>query len=124
MIIMPNIKKTNAELISLIQMLKLESTKSNKPIWRELAKRLEKPNRHWAEVNISHINRNAKKNDIIVIPGKLLGAGYINMPVTIAAVQSSQNAKDKITSAGGKVITIPELIKKYPKGSGIRIFSK
>jgi large subunit ribosomal protein L18e len=117
-------KKTNADLTGLIQTLKIESSKSNIALWRELAVRLEKPSRHWAEVNVSHIKRYAKKNDTIVIPGKLLGSGYINMPVTVAAYQSSESAKEKITGAGGKVLTIPELMKKNPKGTGIRIFSK
>lgn len=116
-------KKTNANLISIIQQLRTESRLKNVPLWRDLANRLEKPNRNWAEVNISHIKRNANKNDTIVIPGKLLGAGYINIPVTVAAFQSSENAKEKITSAGGKVLSIQELMKKNPKGTGIRIFS-
>ena len=121
---MHKIKKTNAELVSLIQQLKVESQTRNVALWRKLASRLEKPNKNWAEVNISHIKRYAKKNDTIVIPGKLLGAGYINIPVTVAAFQSSQNAKEKIVSAGGSVISIPELLKKNPKGTGIRLFNK
>ena len=121
---MQKLKKTNEDLIGLIQQLKSESWKQNAPIWRDLAKRLEKPNRNWAEVNISHIKRYAKKNDTIVIPGKLLGAGYIDIPVTIAAFQTSANAREKITNAGGKYFTINELVKKNPKGTGIRIFSR
>jgi large subunit ribosomal protein L18e len=121
---MQKLKKTNAELISIIQQLKAESRTRNVALWRELAKRLEKSNKNWAEVNISHLKRHAKKNDTIVVPGKLLGAGYINIPITVAAFQSSENAKEKIVKAGGKFITIPELMKKNPKGTGIRIFSK
>jgi len=121
---MHKLRKTNINTISLIDELKAESIKRNAPIWRDLAKRLEKSSQNWAEVNISHINKYANKNDTILIPGKLLGAGYINKPVTIAAVQSSQNAAEKINNAGGKVISIPELMKKNPKGTGIRIFNK
>ncbi|WP_455393217.1 50S ribosomal protein L18e [[Eubacterium] cellulosolvens] len=121
---MRKLKKTNAELISIIHQLKAESRSRDVSLWRDLAKRLEKPHRNWATVNVSHISRHAKKNDTIVIPGKLLGAGYIRIPVTVAAFQSSENAKEKIKSAGGKVISIKELIKLKPKGTGIRIFSK
>ena len=117
-------KKSNENLIALIQMLKTESWKEKAPIWRDLAKRLEKSNKNWAEVNISHIKKYAKKNDTIVIPGKLLGAGHIDIPVTIAVFQSSQNAEEKINHAGGKVISIQDLIKKNPHGTGIRILSK
>ncbi len=121
---MQKLKKTNIYLTSLIQTLKIESQKHKAPIWRELAKRLEKPNKNWSEVNISHIKRYANKNETIVIPGKLLGAGYINIPVTVAAFQSSLNAKEKINNAGGKVISIQDLLKKNPNGTGIRIFSR
>ena len=119
---MKTIKKTNQQLLELITQLKIESKKNNAPIWKDIAHRLEKPNRNWAEVNISHINRNAKKNDTIVIPGKLLGSGYINVSVTVAAYNSSSNAREKIENAGGKFITIQDLIKKNPKGTGVRIF--
>ena len=124
MIIMRKPKKTNAELISIIHQLKAESRTRNVALWRELAKRLEKSNKNWAVVNISHLKRHAKKNDTIVVPGKLLGAGYINIPITVAAFQTSENAKEKIVNAGGNFITITELIKKNPKGTGVRIFSK
>ena len=72
----------------------------------------------------SHIQRNASKNDVIIIPGKLLGAGNIDKPVTIAAFNCSSNAQYKIKNAGGKFLTIPELIKQYPKGTGVKIYSK
>ena len=121
---MQRLKKTNSELISLIQELKRESTKHKVQVWRDLAKRLEKPNKNWAQVNISHVSRYANKNDTIIIPGKLLGAGYIKIPVTIAAFHSSQNAKEKITGAGGKVISIQDLVKKNPRGTGVRIFTR
>lgn len=124
MIIMENVKKTNENVLSLIKLLKTKSYKHKTSIWRDLAKRLEKSNRHWAEVNISHIKRYAKKKDIIVIPGKLLGAGYIDIPVTVAAFNSSLNAREKITNAGGKFISIQELIKTNPKGTGVRIFNR
>jgi large subunit ribosomal protein L18e len=121
---MRRLKKSNENLLILIKELKLESNKNQTQLWRDLAKRLEKPSRNWAEVNISHLSRYAKKNETIVIPGKLLGAGYIDIPITVAAYNSSANAKDKIINAGGKFISIQDLIKMNPKGTGIRIFSK
>ncbi len=124
MIIMREIKKSDENLNILITQLKTASWKQKAPIWRDIARRLEKSNKNWAQVNVSHLTKYAKKNETIIIPGKLLGAGYIDIPVTIAAYQSTMNAKEKITDAGGKVLTIDELLKKNPKGTGIRIFSK
>ncbi len=121
---MRKIKKTNENLLKLITNLNIESNKHKTSIWRDIAKRLEKPNKNWSEVNISHLNKYANKNETVIIPGKLLGAGYINIPITVAAYSSSAMAREKIINAGGKLLSIDKLIKKNPKGTGIRIFHK
>ncbi len=113
--------KTDPGLVSLIFDLKKVSRDNDAPIWRDIAKRLEKPSRVWAEVNISRISYHVKKGETLIVPGKLLGAGDIDYPVTVAAFKATQSAKDKITAAGGSVLTIPQLLDKHPKGKGIRI---
>jgi large subunit ribosomal protein L18e len=62
-----------------------------------------------------------KKDETIIVPGKLLGAGDIEYPVTVAAFKTTKGAKIKITAAGGTVLSIPELVRKNPKGKGVRI---
>jgi large subunit ribosomal protein L18e len=113
--------KTNPTLLSLIERLKREAYENKAPIWRDIADRLLKPRQNWAEVNLSRIERYASDNDTVVIAGKLLGAGVINKKVTVAAFKCSEAAKKKIASAGGKSISIEELLSSNPKGSGIRI---
>ncbi len=113
--------KTDPGLVSLIMDLKTWSRENKAPIWRDIAKRLEKPSRVWAEVNISRITYHVKKGETLIIPGKLLGAGDIDYPVTVATFKATDGARTKITEAGGTVITIPELVKKHPKGNGVRI---
>jgi large subunit ribosomal protein L18e len=114
-------KKTDPGLVSLIFDLKEWSRDNQAPIWRDIAKRLEKPSRVWAEVNISRVSLHVKKGETLIVPGKLLGAGDIDYPVTVAAFKTTQGAKKKITAAGGTVLTIPELVSKNPKGKGVRI---
>jgi large subunit ribosomal protein L18e len=114
-------KKTNPGLVSLIFDLKEASRKNEAPIWRDIAKRLEKPSRVWAEVNISRLALYTKKGETLIIPGKLLGAGEIDYPVTVAAFKASKGAKEKITAAGGSVLSISQMVKDNPKGKGIRI---
>lgn len=118
---MPNGKKTNDILIALIAELKKKAHENKAPIWKDLAKRLEKPNSSWAKVNLSHLAKYSDKGDTVVIPGKLLGAGDLTYPVTVAAFSFSESAKNKVEKAGGRGISIPELIDKNPKGTGIRI---
>ncbi|MEM3494083.1 MAG: 50S ribosomal protein L18e [Thermoplasmata archaeon] len=114
-------KKTNPELVNLILELKKKARESDAPIWRDVALRLEGPNRNRAEVNVSKIDRFAAPNETVVVPGKLLGAGEIKKPVTVAAYAASAGAVEKITRAGGRVLTLRELMAENPKGTNVRI---
>lgn len=118
---MKKLKKTNANLLRLVEELRTLSYKKKVNIWKDVATRLSKPSNNWAEVNISRIARHAKKREIILVPGKLLGAGNIDIPVTIAAFHSSESGRKKIEGAGGKVMAIEELMKAKPDGSNVRI---
>ena len=115
------VQKTNPNLVVLIQHLKDASRANEAPVWRDIALRLEGPIRHWAEVNVGKINRYASENEVVVVPGKLLGAGEIEKKVTVAAYRSSGQARDKIEKAGGKSLSIEELVSQNPKGSNVRI---
>ncbi len=116
-----NTKKTDPNLVALIDNLKRESREKDTAIWRDIALRLEKPSRNWAEVNLSRLERYANDGDVIVVPGKVLGAGALNKKVTVAAFKFSAAAKKAIEKAGGENLTIPELVEKYPQGNGVRI---
>jgi large subunit ribosomal protein L18e len=113
--------KTNPHLLTLIQHLKDAGRTNEACIWRDIALRLEAPARSWAEVNVSRLDMYANDDEVIVVPGTLLGAGEIKKKVTVAAFRASDQAKKKITSAGGQSVSIEELIAKNPKGSKIRI---
>jgi large subunit ribosomal protein L18e len=115
------VRKTNEYLVALIEELYKAAHREEAPIWRDLARRLESSNRHHAEVNVGKIDRFAQKNELVVVPGKVLGSGELTKPVTVAAWQFSSQARDKITAAGGKATTIAELVASRPKGDGVRI---
>ncbi len=114
-------KKTNPQLVSLIRLLKQQSREHEAAIWRDIAERLQKPKRNWAEVNVSRLEHYLEENDTAVIAGKLLGAGTIGTPITVAAFQCSESARRKIEKAGGTVLSIPELINLNSRGTGVRI---
>ncbi len=118
---MPTAEKSNKVLIRLIADLKKKAHDNKAPIWKDIANRLSKPNKSWAEVNIRSLAQHTKKNDVIVVPGKLLGVGNLDFPVTVAALSFSGSAKDKIKRAGGKSLSINELVDKHPSGKGVRI---
>ncbi len=115
------VRKTNEYLVALIDELYKAAHREEAPIWRDLARRLERSNRLFAEVNVGKIDRFAQKNELVVVPGKVLGSGELTKPVTVAAWQFSAQARDKISAAGGKATTIAELVAERPKGDGVRI---
>jgi large subunit ribosomal protein L18e len=115
------VRKTNEHLLGLIQELYEASHKEDAPIWRDVARRLERSNRLHSEVNVGKIDRFANKNDKVVVPGKVLGSGDLTKPVHVAAWRFSESARTKIEAAGGKTLTIPEMVTKVPKGSDVRI---
>lgn len=118
---MKELKTTNPQLIELIRFLKKQSREQKAPIWKAIAEKLVASRGRRIAVNISRINRYTEKNETVVVPGKVLGAGELNHPVTVAAFAFSETAKQKIKKARGRCLTIPELVKKNPKGSNVKI---
>lgn len=114
--------KANPSLLGLISELKEASRKNKAPIWRDVAIRLEKTRKNWAAVNIGKISKFLKDNEVALVPGKVLGDGQISKKVEVAAFSFSSSAKEKIATAGGKALSIEELVSKNPKGTNVRIF--
>jgi large subunit ribosomal protein L18e len=90
-----------------------------KPAWKAVAKGLNRPRRKRFEVNLSRLEKFAKQDDTIIVPGVVLGEGEIKKNVTVAAVKFSSVARKKIEKAGGKCLTIEQASKMEP--SKIRI---
>ena len=112
---------SNEHLKALIQELRKESSTQKNAIWKRIAKDLEKPTRQRRQVNISRINRNTKANEIVIVPGKVLGTGTLNHALVIAAWSFSQGAVKRIEQAKGKCLSIQDLLKQNPKGKDVRI---
>ena len=115
------LKKTNPMLITLIQDLKKKSHENDAPIWKDIALRLEKPARNWPEVNLDKIDKYINENETALIPGKVLSSGNLTKKVSIAAWSFSDKSLEKITKAGGKHMSIEDLVKANPKGKDVRI---
>ncbi len=113
--------KTNPQLNQLINILKEKAYQEEVPLWKDLARRLSKPTRRHAEVNISRINRHTSEDETVLVPGKVLGSGALDHKVQVAALDFSQTAVEKIINAGGKCLDITLLIEENPKGSRIKI---
>lgn len=114
-------KSSDPERIQLIRLLKKQSLERKANIWNNVAKYLAKSQPQRTSVNLSKINRYTEKNETVIVPGKVLGTGSLDHPITIAAFKTSKKAKEKIKAAKAKYISIQEIVKKKPKGTKIKI---
>lgn len=114
-------RKTNIVLRQLIRTLRKYSRQYKAPVWRAIADELEKPRSRIRAVNVGRINRHTSSGDIVAVPGKVLGMGALNHPVTVAAFAFSKAALLKIHKAGGRAITIQELLYENPEGRGVKL---
>jgi large subunit ribosomal protein L18e len=112
---------TNYITLRLARELRKASNKYKVRIWRRVAELLLRPRRRRVEVNLSKINRYTKDGDVVIVPGKVLGAGLLTKPVTVAALAFSESSLRKIKDAGGRAITIEQLLKENPKGRNVKI---
>lgn len=114
-------RKSNPVLVDLVAALKDAGRENEAPIWRDIASRLEKPSRNWAQVNVSKVETAARDGENVVIPGKLLGSGDLSRACTVIAWKASASAKAKVAAAGGKVLSLKEGVESFPKGEKCRI---
>jgi len=113
--------KTNPMLIALIHELKKQANENDVPMWNDIALRLEKPSRNWPGVNLDRISKHTGEKETAIIAGKVLSTGDLTKKVKIAAWSFSEKSLDKIKKAGGKHMSIEELLKSNPKGKDVRI---
>lgn len=113
--------KTNTQLNILVQELKKQGSQKNVKLWKRLACDLEKPTRQRNAVNLTKINHLTKENEVVVVPGKVLGNGELNHKLTVAALNFSGQATDKMKKASCQIYTISELLKNNPEGKNVRI---
>lgn len=108
-------EKDNEGLNSLI----LELKKSKKPMWLKVAYELARPRKKKTEMNLSRLDALIAEGATVVVPGKILGAGNVSKKFNVAAFGFSNTAKMLIDKAGGKMLSIEDLFRENPNGSGI-----
>jgi len=112
--------KKNQQLTELLQLLRKTAIENNAAVWRRVASDLEKPTRKRRVVNIYKIEKYAQDNEVVVVPGKVLGTGELTKKVTVAAYNFSDEAYKKIKERGNP-LSIKELLEKNPQGKKIRL---
>jgi len=111
---------TNQLVIHLVKDLKRASTKNDAPIWKKIAEFALKPSSVKRTININKINQLTNENDVVVVPGKVLGTGTISHKITLCSFSISNTAAKKIQEKG-EIVTFTSLIEKFPTGKGVVI---
>jgi large subunit ribosomal protein L18e len=95
--------------------------KNKAPIWRALQEEFEGHRANRREINISRLAQITRADEVIVVPGKVLGTGSLGHKLTVCAFSMSEGAAKKIIDSGGNVVTLEDLINMHPDGKGVRI---
>jgi len=110
-------RKFNPELIEIIRL-----AKKNKN-WQEIAGILSSSRRNKIVMNLESIDKEAKDNETILIPGKVLSQGEVSKKIKIIANAFSERAEEKLTRSKIKFSKINEEIKTNPDAKNLRILT-
>ncbi len=117
------IRKDDPELVHTLLALRRAARDHQAPLWGAVAEKLARPRHQARPVNVGHLARLVTAKSTVVVPGRLLAQGEIHEPLTVAAFHFSEAARAKIHAAGGTTLSIPELVKSHPNGSGVRLYA-
>ncbi len=112
---------TNQVVLHMAKELQVASKKNKAPIWSRLAELALKPSRARRVLNLGQLDKFVSDNDVIVVPGKVLGTGNISHKITLCSFSISTSGAKKVAQSGGKIIDFSQLIKNHPTGKGVKI---
>lgn len=112
---------TEGVIVDTLWTLRKASKETKAPLWKDLERRLLNSRSNRREVNLDKLSKFTKEGDVIIVPGKLLGAGNLGHSVIVFAYSVSELASRKVKEAGGQILALGDLVEKYPHGSGVKI---
>jgi len=107
--------------LELIRELESVAKENGSGIWSAVADELSRVRRSRREVNVRSLDRHTGEGDVVVVPGKVLGDGSLRHRVDVAAFRFTEGAENKIKAAGGRAMSILELVKNNPRGSKVKL---
>ena len=108
------------QVLHLVKEFRQASKKNKAPIWAKLADLAIKPS-SMRVVNLTRINKVTKNNDVLFVPGKVLGTGNISHKITLCSFSISTTAAKKIIQSGGEILRYSDMLKKYPTGKNVML---
>jgi len=93
------------------------------PAWEKIIKKVSGSRRKRLELNLDEIDNQTKDNDLVIIPGRVLGKGNIKKKIKISAMKYTESAKEKLKESKIEFNLIEEEIKSNPEGKGIKVLT-
>jgi large subunit ribosomal protein L18e len=115
--------KGNPELLRVVRALRLAARSNDAPVWASVADRLERARHQHPAVNVGQLERIARADETLVVPGKVLADGELSKKLTVAAFSYSSGARTKIHAAGGTALSLDDLLHAKPDGAGVRLIA-
>ncbi len=116
-------RKGNPELVRVLGELRKGARAHDAPIWAAVAERLERARHQVGPINVGQLERLTHAGETVAVPGKLLADGRLAKPLTVGAFSFSEEARGKIHAAGGTAVSLSELMKSHPDGTGVRLLA-
>ena len=116
-------RKQNVELVRLVGELRRAARTQHVALWASVADRLERSRHQVRPVNVGHLDRLARAEETVIVPGKLLAEGPLTKRITVAAFAYSEEARSKVRAAGGQALSLHDLLKSRPDGAGVRLLA-
>ena len=117
------IRKENSELVRLVGELRRTARAHQVALWTAVADRLERSRHQVRPVNVGHLERLARSDETVIVPGKLLADGLLTKRLTVAAFSYSAEARSKVQAAGGVALSLQDLVKSRADGGGVRLLA-
>jgi large subunit ribosomal protein L18e len=102
-------------------MLERAAKENHADIWRQASMMLSSTKAQRVEISLGRMSRIAEAGSTLLVPGKVLGDGILDKKLVVGAFSFSTTARTKIEAAGGSALSLEQLVKKHPKGSGIKL---
>src|SRR3989344_4115236 len=100
-----------------------ESVKTLNHNLKGIIKKVSGSRRKRLELNLDEIDGQTKDNDLVIIPGIVLGKGNIKKKIKISAMKYTESAKEKLKESKIEFNLIEEEIKSNPEGKGIKVLT-
>ncbi len=84
-------------------------------LWKDVSERLKKPSRKKPTINLWKIGKLATEGKYLLVYGKILGTGDLDVPVNIIYNEISEKAKKKIEEKGGKTVFLVDALDIKPE---------